>query len=117
MIACGIFFMCIFAILGLVAGGLRNARGLRRIEVDAGMVAAQLLIRTNKFYEGSESGDFGDLYPDYSWTYDCAEYETNGLMKFDILVFRRHNHQPVDAMSILMYSPDSVSQIPGARPR
>jgi len=40
MIACGIFFIAMFAILGLVSNCLRNARALRHIEVDAGMVAA-----------------------------------------------------------------------------
>ena len=62
MIACGIFFMAIFAILAMVSSVLRNARGLRRIELDAGMVAAQVC-KTNKLYEGTESGDFGNLYP------------------------------------------------------
>jgi hypothetical protein len=40
MIACGIFFMATFAILGLVSNTLRNARGIQRVEVDAGMAAA-----------------------------------------------------------------------------
>src|SRR5438045_6918579 len=37
MIACGIFFIAVFAILALVSNTLRNAQRLRRIEVDAGM--------------------------------------------------------------------------------
>jgi Tfp pilus assembly protein PilV len=109
MIALGIFFMAIFTILALVSTSLRSARSLRRIEVDAGMVAAQLLIKTNRFTEGSESGDFGQLYADYSWEYDCNMVETNGLMQFDIKVFRRGSSQPVDAMSMLLFSPDSAT--------
>jgi len=72
MIACGIFFMATFAILGLVSNTLRNARRLQRIEVDAGMAAAQVyqIMRTNRQAEVSLSGDFGDSYPDYSWTAD-----------------------------------------------
>ena len=62
MIACGIFFMAVFAILAMVSSVLRNARSLRRVELDAGMVAAQVC-NTNKLYEGTESGDFGNLYP------------------------------------------------------
>ena len=41
MIASGIFFMTVFAILAMVSSVLRNARSLRRVELDAGMVAAQ----------------------------------------------------------------------------
>ena len=51
MIACGLFFMCVFAILAMVSSVLRNARSLRRVELDAGMVAAQVC-RTNKLYRG-----------------------------------------------------------------
>jgi len=116
MVAVGIFFMAIFAILSLVSGSLRNARRLRRLQVDAGMVAAQLLIKTNRFSEGSQSGDFGDVYADYHWEYDCSQVETNGLMQFDISVFRRGVHDPVDKMSILIFSPDSANNGFG-RPR
>ncbi|MGO8674633.1 MAG: hypothetical protein ACLQVX_02030 [Limisphaerales bacterium] len=109
MVAIGIFFMAIFTILALVSNSLRSARKLRRVEVDAGMVAAQILIKTNRFTEGTESGDFGQLYPDYSWAYDCTMVETNGLMQFDIRVFHRGNRQPVDNLSIMLYSPDSAN--------
>ena len=80
MIACGMFFIAIFAILALVASTLRNAQVLRRVDVDAGMVAAQLF-KTNRLYEGSESGDFGNIFPDYSWetmTQEAFPF-TNGL--------------------------------------
>ncbi len=109
MIAIGIFFASVFAILALVSGALRTARSLRRVEVDAGMVAAQLLIRTNRFAEGTQSGDFGDLYRDYSWEYECSQVETNGLMQFDIRIFRRQSPQPVDSISILVFSPESAT--------
>ena len=115
MIASGIFFMCIFSILAMVSSVLRNARGLRRTELDAGMVAAKIVGTTNKLSEGTESGDFGNLYPDYS--YETATYEalTNGLWQVDIVVRRRGAHQPVDSMSIYVFSPES-SAVPG-RPR
>ena len=114
LIALGIFFMAIFTILALVSSSLRSARGLRRVEVDAGMVAAQLLIKTNRFSEGFQSGDFGQMYPDYTWEYDCNLVETNGLMQFDIRVLHSGNLQPVDSMSILLFSPDSAAQAFGA---
>src|SRR2546430_16259229 len=46
MIACGIFFIAVFAILALVSNTLRNARILRHVQVDAGMAAAELF-KTN----------------------------------------------------------------------
>jgi hypothetical protein len=108
MVACGIFFLAIFTILALVSSTLRNARGLRRRDVDAGMVAAGLY-KTNKLYEGSESGDFGDLYPDYSWETQTYEAATNGLWEVDITVHRRGTPQPIDNMSVWIFSPDSSS--------
>jgi hypothetical protein len=109
MIACGIFFAAVFAILALVSGTLRNARLLRRVDVDAGMVAAQVC-KTNKLYEGTESGDFGKLYPDYSWETSTMEVATNHLFQVDIAVRRRGVGNPVDTMSILVYAPDSPSR-------
>ena len=108
MIACGIFFMAMFAILALVSNTLRNARGLQRGEVDAGMVAAQLS-KTNRVTEGGDSGDFGDAYPEFSWETESYEVETNGLWQVDIIVRRRGSPQPVDTMSVWVYSPDSKS--------
>jgi hypothetical protein len=110
MIAAGIFFMAIFAILELVSNSLRNARALRRIDVDAGMVAAQLY-KTNKLTEGIQSGDFGDLYPDYSWEIHSEQIQSNGLWQVDIVVNRRGLQKPVDAMSVWLYSPDSKSSL------
>ncbi len=114
MIACGIFFVALFAILGLVSNTLRSAHSLRRTGVDAGMVAAQLF-KTNRLYEGSDSGDFGKLYPDYSWTTQTSEAETNGLWQVDIVVNRRGASKPVDTMSVWIYSPLSSAGPFGGR--
>jgi len=111
MIAGGIFFMAIFAILAMVAGLLRNARSLRRVELDAGMVAAQVC-NTNKLFEGSQSGDFGNLYPGYSWEADTYEAATNGLWQVDIVVRLRGVQQPVDSTSILLFRPESPARRP-----
>jgi len=59
MIAMAIFFMAIFAILGLVAQNLQVARGLSMGEVDFSTVAAELAL-TNRLDEGTTTGDFGD---------------------------------------------------------
>jgi hypothetical protein len=81
------------------------------------MVAAQLY-KTNRVYEGTMSGDFGDLYRDHSWSTDTYEVETNGLWQVDIQVFRRGASGPVDQMSVYVFSPESSAGrlLPG-RPR
>jgi hypothetical protein len=109
MIAAGIFFMATFAILALVAGTIRNARGLQRGDVDAGMAAAQIyqLLKTNRQSEISGTGDFGDAYPDFSYTFNSTEAQTNGLLQVDIVVNRRGLFKPADHLTIWVYSPDA----------
>src|SRR5438552_18150726 len=46
IIACSIFFMVAFAILGMVTSGLAQARALRQRDPDAGMLAATLSLTT-----------------------------------------------------------------------
>ena len=106
MIALGIFFMAMFAILGLVSNALRNARALQRKTVDCGMVAAELSL-TNKLTEGLEARDFGDLYLDYEWTRDIYEAETNRLFQVDMIVQRRSGGAVESKMSILLFRPES----------
>ena len=106
MVALGIFFMAMFTILGLVSNSLRNARALQRKTVGCGMVAAQLSL-TNKLTEGLETGDFGDMYPDFEWTRDIYEAETNGIFQVDMIVQRRSGGVVESKMSILLYRPES----------
>jgi hypothetical protein len=106
-IACGIFFMASFAILALVSTTLRNARALRQPAADAGSVAAQVCL-TNKLYEGGDSGDFGQAYPNYTWDYQDMEVLSNGLHQVDIVVSHRlHGEGSEIHMSILLYRPES----------
>lgn len=109
MIALAIFFMATFAILGVVSRGLAAARSLQVSGPDPGIVASELSI-TNKLEDGaSDSGDFGNAYPDYSWSYEVYEVATNGLFRVDIRVFRKAGYvkQEDSKMSILLYRPDS----------
>jgi general secretion pathway protein I len=106
MVALGIFFMAMFTILGLVSNSLRNARALQRKTVGCGMVAAQLSL-TNKLAEGLETGDFGDMYPDFEWTRDIYEAGTNGIFQVDMIVQRRSGGAVESKMSILLYRPES----------
>jgi hypothetical protein len=118
MIAGGILFMCLFAILALVANTLSNARALQRLPVDAGVLAADVFL-SQKLGEGSDSGDFENVFPDYRWISQTNLYlsDTNGLFQVDVAVLRRSGDRSVvSRMSILLYRPDSPRGItPGMR--
>jgi hypothetical protein len=86
MIAAGIFFVAIFAILELVFSTIHNARMLQEAKVNAGLVAADVYYQTNKWEEGSDSGDFGELYPNYKWETGTVELLTNGFYKVDFVI-------------------------------
>lgn len=107
MIAMALFFMMIFAILGLVSNVLRNARRLQEDYVDAGVVAAHLAGLTNRLEEGSYDFDLGDLYPDYRASYQVTPV-TNGLFNVEILMEngRQHGAAP-STLTILLFKPDS----------
>ena len=108
MIAMGIFFMAIFAILELVSQNLRFARGLSLGEVDFGTVAAEIGL-TNRLEEGVYSGDFGEAYPGASWTADISLYSSNGLYQADMAILWPENGMVrQDRTSIWLYRPDSV---------
>lgn len=119
MIALMIFFMAVFTILSLLSNTLRNARVLQRKTIDVGMVAAQIIGTTNRMTEGSLDGDFGDAYPDYSWTADVFpdEVATNGLVHVDMVVLGRGGNNKVDArMHILVFDPNFASKGLGLKP-
>ena len=111
MIASGILFLCLFAILQLLSSSLRNARVLQRVTVDAGLLAAELS-QTNKLSEGPVPrglGDFEKLYPDYRYDGEIQEVGTNGLFQVDFAVFRRTGDHGVEShLSILLFRPEST---------
>src|SRR5450755_3009222 len=82
MIASALFFMAVFAILGLVSSSLNNLRRLQRPLVDASALASELSL-TNKLTEGTESGNLSDLlgkdYNAYTWTREIVEVQSNKL--------------------------------------
>lgn len=114
MIALGIFFMAVFSILALVSGTLRNARALQQPMIDAGMAAAQY-VNTNRFSEGTVSGDFEDeVLRDFSWEVDTYEAATNGLLQADVLLSRRGWSKP-EVLKILVFDPNFRSSPLGPR--
>jgi hypothetical protein len=116
MIAIAIFFTVSFVILAVVSSGLRTAQALRITRPNAGMLAAELML-TNKLEEGSESGNFGNLYPDYTWTREAYEAGTNGLWQVDFLIYRRGQRGTPDSrLSLLVFSPQSQTRRLGVQP-
>ncbi len=108
MIAMAILFIALFSILELTSRSLRQANSLRKTSVDASSLAAELSL-TNKLMEGVESGDFGDLYPGYSWSRETYLFASNGLYQVDFTVQWDIARPPVQTkMSVLLYRPDSV---------
>jgi len=107
MIALLIFFFAVFAILDSMSQGLRAARGLQLNLPDIGPLMADLML-TNKLEEGVVEGDFGDLYPDFTWTRDTYQVATNGLFQLDITVRGFSQNRPFESTtSLLLWRPDS----------
>jgi len=104
MIAAAIFFMGMFALLRLLSAGLHSAALLQKNAPTAGMAVAQLTL-TNKLEEVAQTGDFGELYPDYRWELFPHEILTNGLFQVDVRVY--HRSEVFSTMSILLFRPDS----------
>src|SRR5438552_13532776 len=115
MMALGIFFMAVFTILALVSNILRNARGLQRPQVDAGLAAA-IYANTNRYSIGTVAGELDDSLPDFSYEIATDEFATNGLLQADIILNRRSSHQAPDGISILVFDPYHQSApFPGRR--
>lgn len=110
MIAAGIFFMAIFAILALVTSNLRNARLLQEPQVDGGLLLADLC-QTNQLTEGSDSGsldDLGDAFKGYQWSSEITQVATNGLFLVNIVITKPGGDANSErSMSALLYRPDS----------
>ena len=107
MIASAIFFMGMFAILGVLSTGLRGATLLQQNAPTLGMAIKDLVI-TNKLEEGSDPGDFGPVYSSFSWVRNKQEILTNGLFQVDVMVTR--DGREYSRMSVLLFKPDSAKK-------
>jgi Tfp pilus assembly protein PilV len=115
MIASALFFMAVFAILGLVSSSLNNLRRLQRPLVDASALASELSL-TNKLTEGTDSGNLGDLlgkdYNAYTWTSKIQEVQTNKLFQVDFVVQNiGGDRSVVSQISVLLFRPQSDAGI------
>jgi len=87
MIAMGILFIAVFAILELVSTNLRNARRLQQSQVDAGLPMADIF-QNAQLEEGETNGDFGDIFPHYSWRAEITAVSSNGLFRVKCYITR-----------------------------
>jgi prepilin-type N-terminal cleavage/methylation domain-containing protein len=111
VVASAILAVGLAGILMICSGGLRTARVLDRVHVDAGSLAAMLSL-TNKLEEGVTSGNFGDLYPGYNWVQEIREIATNGLFQVDYTVYSAGDAKGTESrMSILLHRPQSTRRV------
>jgi hypothetical protein len=89
MIALSIFFMCVFAILGVVSRCINQARNLEPFQIDPSSALAELSL-TNRLEEGPLPGDiidhFQQEHPGYTLDGSITEVATNGLFQIDFVV-------------------------------
>lgn len=126
MIAMAIFFMAIFAILGLVSQNLQIARSLSLGEIDVSTVAVELTLQTltnRDMAEGFISGDFGNTYPGASWSANLYLVASNasglssrssqgGLFQADITItWPQNNLLKEKQASMLLYRPQLGSRV------
>lgn len=115
LVAVGVFFMCIFAILELTASSLRSARSLSKPQPDLGLLLTDLML-TNRLDEGSQSGDFGESYPDARWQREIYLASSNGLYRVDFTISENTGKAVLmSKSSILLWRPDSVVGVGSGR--
>ena len=111
MVAIGIFFMGVFAIIGLVSSSLENARRFQHPIVDASVVASEVSL-TNKLVVGIYSGDLSEFLgksgQGYTYTYSVDEEQSNKLFKVSIVLQDDiHGRAVVSKTTLLLFRPQS----------
>jgi len=115
MIALTIFFIAIFTILGSVSRSLGAARSLQQKFPDISSLVADLVL-TNRLEEGTGSGDFGELFPGYTWTGYTNQIASNGLFQIDFVIRSLRGSQTIEwTNSIFLWRPDSKVSNVGRR--
>lgn len=117
MIALSIFFMCVFAILGVVLRSLNQARHLQPIQIDATTAIAELSL-TNRLTEGPIPPEiiatFEAMHPGFTVAGEILEVETNGLFEVSFQVGGVGENQKIiqSEQRVLLFRP--LSQPSGA---
>lgn len=116
LIAMGLFFLAVFAILDCTMQGLRAARALERNAPDVGLVAWQLVV-TNRLEVDSAQGDFEAPYEGFRWEWDRREERTNGLYSFNLTIRGGVDGRPYESKArLLLWRPQWSQKTPGVRP-
>jgi len=108
MIAVGVLFMCLFAVLALLTHSLAAARQLQtHRDIDTGSIAGMIyvqLINTNSVNEGPVDVDLEEMYPGSKCRADLTQVASNGLCQIDFEVDRNSR---LEAQShFLIYLPN-----------
>ena len=119
MIAVSIFFMAVFAILGLVSRSLAQARALQPMQIDANAVAAELSL-TNRLEEGPVPDElirhFEHMYPGYTCWGDIRLRENSSNL-FEVFLevggVTGAKHVAKSKNTILLFRPMSQPRGPG----
>lgn len=107
MAATAILAIGLMGVLLICSNGIRTARSLSKVHVDASALAAELSL-TNRLYEGTSSGDFGDFHPGYRWSSETVQIQTNGLFRVDFTVWSDVDRSGSEShLSVLFFKPDS----------
>lgn len=114
-LAMALLFSVTFVLLQITSTNLKIAKVLQRTTINASSLAAELTL-TNRLEEGSESGDFADLYPDHTWNREITMVGTNGLFECRFEVFHARDSNPESQLVVLLFRPDSIRGA-GAPPR
>jgi len=91
MIAVGILFMCLFAVLALTSNSLASARKLQlHKNMDAATFESMVYVQyfnTNQMdQDGEDDIDLGDDFPGVKCHVDWTEVKTNGLRDMRVVV-------------------------------
>jgi Tfp pilus assembly protein PilV len=108
MIAVGVLFMCLFAVLALLSNSLASARKLQQHrDIDTSSIAGLIyvqLVNTNSVTEGPVDVDLEEMYPGSRCRADLTQIASNGLCQVDFLVER---NQKLEAQShFLIFLPN-----------
>lgn len=120
MIAMGVFFIALFAILALTSQLLQNARRLQGKQVPhVSLVHAWYTSITNRVTEGVKdvefseiSTDLGDLYRDFRAEIEAVPDPemTNGLWDVTYRIINRRNGQTESEVLTLYWDPNTQSK-------
>jgi len=111
VVASAILAVGLSGILLICSNGLKAARVLNRVPMDAGSLAAMMSL-SNQLEEVRDSGDFGDASPGDRWMSEVLEAGTNGLFQANFRVFSASDPMGSGSkLSVFFYRPASVQRV------